>query len=166
MRTFVLFLIGLTFGGAGGFVYAAANGITLDGHDHASHGAVDHAAMGHGGGDHAAMHDTPLDVAAADAPRLEIAVTKDPMSGYNLHVMPTQFAFAPEGASKAHIDGQGHAHVYANGVKLGRLYGAWMHLDQLPKGAVEISVTLNSNDHRPFAVNGQPISATQTITVD
>lgn len=166
MRTFVLFLIGLTFGGAGGFVYAAANGITLDGHDHASHGAVDHAAMGHGGGDHAAMHDTPLDVAAADAPRLEIAVTKDPMSGYNLHVMPAKFAFAPEGASKAHIDGQGHAHVYANGVKLGRLYGAWMHLDQLPKGAVEISVTLNSNDHRPFAVNGQPISATQTITVD
>lgn len=166
MRTLVLFLIGLTFGAAGGFVYAAANGITLDGHDHASHGGMDHAAMGHGSEDHAAMHDTPLEVVAADAPALKIMVSKDPMAGYNLHVMPTNFKFAPEDASKAHIAGEGHAHVYANGTKLGRLYGPWMHLDQLPKGAVEISVTLNTNDHRPFAVNGQPVAASQTITVD
>lgn len=166
MRTLALFLIGLTFGAAGGFVYAAANGITLDGHDHASHGTMDHGAMDHGGGDHAAMHDTPLDLPASTAPSLEITVSKDPMAGYNLHLMPEKFAFAPQAASKAHVDGEGHAHVYANGVKLGRLYGPWMHLDQLPKGAVEVSVTLNTNDHRPFSVNGQPVMAMQTITVD
>ena len=102
MRTFMLFVIGLTFGAAGGFVYAAANGFTFDGHDHADpaqHAGMDHAAMGHGAMDHSMMHDQPLEIDAASAPRLDIMLTKDPMAGYNLHVMVENFAFAPESAS-------------------------------------------------------------------
>lgn len=164
MRTFMLFLIGLTFGAAGGFVYAAANGFTLDGHDHAD--PAHHAGLDHGNMDHAMMHDQPIDVDPANAPTLGIEVTPDPMAGYNLHVTVTDFAFAPQAASLAHVQGEGHAHVYANGVKLGRLYGPWMHLVDLPSGNVEIAVTLNGNDHRPFALSGVPIKATTTITVD
>jgi len=46
-----LLAVGLVFGGGIGFTIAAANGITLDGHDHAAHGAMtgmDHSAMDHG----------------------------------------------------------------------------------------------------------------------
>lgn len=164
MRTFMLFLIGLTFGAAGGFVVAAANGITLDGHDHTD--AAHHGAAGHAGMAHAMMHDQPLDISADQAPTLDIAVIKDPMTGYNLHVMVDGFAFAPKSASLPHAAGEGHAHVYANGAKIGRLYSAWMHLDALPKGDVEIEVTLNTNDHRPMAVNGTPIAARTTVAVD
>lgn len=167
MRTFMLFFIGLIFGAAGGFVYAAANGFTLDGHDHADpahHGGI--AGMDHSNMDHAMMHEQPIDLDAAVAPNLEIAVTVDPMAGYNLHVMVSDFVFSPRAASLAHVSGEGHAHVYANGVKLGRLYGPWMHLDNLPSGDVEIAVTLNSNDHRPLAVSGEPIRAATTITVE
>ncbi len=172
MRTFVLFLIGLTFGAASGFVLAAGNGITFDGHDHADaaqHGGMvgtDHATVGHGNMDHAMMHDLPLEMDATVAPSLDIMVMKDPMSGYNLHVMVGNFSFAPKSASLAHVDGKGHAHVYANGVKLGRLYGPWMHLDSLPKGDVKIEVTLNTNDHRPLTVDGTPIAAKTTVTVE
>ena len=162
MRTFVLFLIGLTFGAAGGFVVAAGNGITFDGHDHAA--AAHHEGVA--GMDHAMMHDQPLEMDAAAAPSLDIMVIQDPMSGYNLHVMASNFIFAPESASLAHVNGEGHAHVYANGVKLGRLYGPWMHLDSLPKGDIEIEVTLNTNDHRPLAVDGTPIAAKITVTVE
>ncbi|QUJ76328.1 hypothetical protein KDD17_15750 [Sulfitobacter albidus] len=164
MRTLALFLIGVTFGGAGGFVYAAANGITLDGHDHSD--PAHHGGMQHGDGDHAMLHDTPRDVDPASAPTLAVEVTADPMAGYNLHVMAERFRYAPRAASGPHVAGEGHAHVYANGVKLGRLYGPWMHLENLPKGEVEITVTLNANDHRPLAIAGAPIAASTTVTVD
>ncbi len=159
-RTLALFVIGLIFGGGIGFTIAAGNGVTFDGHDHldpALHGADT---------DHAMMHDTPIDVPAADAPQIMILVTPDPMAGYNLHVTVENFAFSPQNASLDNITGQGHAHIYINGNKLGRLYGAWMHLDALPKGKVAIKVTLNTNDHRPIAVDGTAISAVQTITVE
>ncbi|WP_232222857.1 hypothetical protein [Sulfitobacter guttiformis] len=165
----MLFVIGLTFGAAGGFVVAAANGITFDGHDHAqigAHAGMDHAAMGHGDMDHSAVHDQAFEVAADIAPELEVMVMKDPMAGYNLNVMVKDFIFSPTSASLAHVPGEGHAHVYVNGVKLSRLYGEWMHLDALPKGTVEIEVSLNTNDHRPLAVNGVPIEAKTTITVE
>lgn len=164
MRTFMLFLIGITFGAAGGFVVAAANGITFDGHDHSD--PAHHAGMDHGGTDHAAMHDQPLELDAATAPDLRIIVTKDPMAGHNLQVITERFTFAPDAASREHVAGQGHAHVYANGVKLGRLYGPWMHLDALPAGPVEVSVTLNANDHRQFTTGGKPVMAKTQINVE
>ncbi|KEJ90521.1 hypothetical protein [Sulfitobacter donghicola] len=172
MRALVLFLIGLTFGAAGGFVVAAANGIVFEGHDHsdpahhAGMAGMDHAAMGHGDMDHEMMHDQPLEVDAAHAPVVEITVHQDPMDGFNLHVITQNFTFSPRSASLAHTAGEGHAHVYANGVKLGRLYGSWMHLTGLPKGEVEIEVTLNTNDHRPLSVDGTPVAAKTTVTVE
>jgi hypothetical protein len=169
-RTRPLFLIGLLFGGGIGFSIAAGNGITFDGHDHddaAQHGAtgMDHANMDHGGDDHAMLHDTPLVVPASKAPRLSVIVMPDPMSGYNLHVTTENFSFSPQNASRDHVPGEGHAHVYVNSQKLARLYGHWMHLDALPVGEVTVDVTLNTNDHRPFAVDGTNIKSSVTLTV-
>lgn len=162
-RLFSLFVIGLLFGGGIGFTIAAGNGITFDGHDHSNPA---HHGMDHGDAAHAMMHDTPLDVPAADAPQLSIMLHPDPMAGWNLHVMTDKFEFSPQNASLENVTGEGHAHVYINGTKHSRLYGAWAHLENLPKGEVEISVSLNTNDHRPLAVDGTPITASQTITVE
>lgn len=150
-----LLVIGLIFGGGIGFTIAAANGITLDGHDHGAHGAV-----GHGGMDHAEVLSL---VPSATAPTLAVAVTADPVSGYNLHIMTENFTFSPENASLDHVDGEGHAHVYINGLKLGRFYGPWVHLDGLPEGDVSVEVTLNANDHRALSVGDAPLA--QTITI-
>ena len=170
-RGLALFVIGLVFGGGIGFVIAAGNGITFDGHDHADAAAhdgtqIDHATTGNENTGHAGMHDTPRDVPAVDAPKVSMMLMPDPMTGYNLRVTVDNFAFNPEGASRAAVPGQGHAHVYINGEKLGRLYGEWLHIASLPKGDVTVSVTLNSNDHRPLAVNGTLISASTTLTVE
>lgn len=170
-RSLALFAIGLVFGGGIGFVVAAGNGITFDGHDHAdpathSGAQMDHAAMGNGDIDHAAMHDTPMEVSAENAPTVAMMLKPDPLAGYNLRVTVDRFAFSPEGASLAHQPGQGHAHVYINGEKLSRLYGEWMHIASLPKGKVTVEVTLNSNDHRPLAVNGTPISTSMSLNVE
>ncbi|WP_299886911.1 hypothetical protein [uncultured Ruegeria sp.] len=162
-RSLALFAIGLIFGGGAGFVLAAANGVTFDGHDHsdpAHHGGHQAEAAAH---DHSAMINLP---AGPNAPSMKIAVVKDPMAGWNLHVLPQNFEFAPESASAADQPGKGHAHVYANGLKLARLYGNWMHLADLPKGEVEIEVSLNSNSHSQLMVDGVPVSASQVIQVD
>lgn len=162
-RSLALFAIGLVFGGGAGFVLAAANGVTFDGHDHADpnqHGGSHAEAMAH---DHSTAINLP---AGQDAPGLEIAVTQDPMAGWNLHVMPQNFRFAPENASAADNPGEGHAHVYVNGTKLARLYGNWMHISDLPKGEVEIKVSLNANSHSPLMVEDIPVSASLTVQVD
>ena len=159
MRTLALFAIGLIFGGGIGFTVAAGMGVTFDGHDHsdpAHHGATSHTMD----------HDTPLEVDPANAPTLNIALSKDPMSGYNLHVSVTDFEFSPQQASRANADGQGHAHVYVNGEKQGRLYGPWLHLAALPQGEVTVEVTLNANNHQPLSVNGAAIKASTTVEVE
>jgi hypothetical protein len=163
-RSLALFAIGLIFGGGIGFAIAASSGVTFDGHDHGDPAA--HGGMDHGGADHARMHSQPIALAAEDAPSVAIRVTPDPMSGHNLYVETEGFAFAPQNASGDNQPGEGHAHVYVNGTKIGRLYGSWLHLPDLPSGEVTVEVTLNANDHRPFAVNGAPITAREVLTVE
>ncbi|EKE45376.1 hypothetical protein OCGS_0466 [Oceaniovalibus guishaninsula JLT2003] len=155
-RSIPLLLIGLVFGGGIGFTVAAANGVTLGGHDHAD--PAHHAgAASH---DHAALLSLPQ---GPDAPTLDVNLTRDPVAGWNLHMRTANFAFAPQSAGLAHRAGQGHAHVYVNGAKIGRFYGPWVHLDALPDGPVEVAVTLNANDHRALAVNGTPVARRLTI---
>lgn len=162
-RSLALFAIGVVFGGIAGFVVAAGNEITLSGHDHsdpAHHGPANKTKM--------AIHDHAKTLPIADpahAPRLEVSVTNDPHGGWNLHLKTSNFRFAPEKASKANVDGEGHAHLYANGEKLARVYGHWFHIAKLPKGTNTLTVTLNSNDHRALTVGGRIIEKTITVTV-
>jgi hypothetical protein len=96
---------------------------------------------------------------------VDVEVTPDAKAGANLHVTATGFRWAPEHASGDHVDGEGHAHVYIDDEKLGRLYGEWMHLD-LDAGDHDIRVTLNSNDHRDYLVDGATVEASARVTVD
>ena len=86
--------------------------------------------------------------------------TPDAMAGVNLQVVATGFRWAPEHASGQAVEGEGHAHVYVDGKKVGRLYGEWMHLS-LPTGRHEVRVSLNGNDHEDL----QP-AVEQTVVVD
>lgn len=161
-RALALLLIGLVFGGGIGFVIAAANGVTLDGHDHTTdHGTMGHSALGGDGGDH---DHSELVEATGAAPTLMVHVMPDPVSGWNLHLMTENFTFNAAAAGAAHVDGEGHAHVYADGVKLARIYGNWFHIPSLPEGDVTVLVTLNANDHRRIGVSGAPVEASITVT--
>ncbi len=117
-------------------------------------------------GGHSHGDDDVVDVADGDTvPSVELAVFEDPKSGWNLQVSVENFTITPENASTEHVDGEGHMHIYVDGEKLTRLYGEWWHLNGLTEGDHEVMVELSANDHRPYAVGGEPIVATATISV-
>ncbi|HIA92123.1 TPA: hypothetical protein EYO12_03345 [Candidatus Saccharibacteria bacterium] len=113
-------------------------------------------------------HDHVLfDVDAADAPMvMNVRVTPDAMAGWNISFDTENFTFAPENASSSHVAGQGHAHLYIDGEKITRLYANNYYISELGDvGEHEIEVTLNTNDHQTYSVNGEEIAALTTVTV-
>lgn len=149
--------------------------VGLTANDHRSYGVdgeaivdtVEFAVPAHAHDAHA--HDPAEPVEGVDfegeAPTLALMVEDDHSAGWNVFVTVDGFTLSVEHASGDHVAGEGHLHLYANGQKLGRLYGEATHLSALPEGTVEISVVAYTNDHRPYLADGQPISAAATIEV-
>lgn len=145
MRALLLFLIGLIFGGAGG--YLAAGGMGDSAHDHASHAGGTHDRL------------TPWD---GPAPALDLMLMPDSDTSASLQINAPGFTFDPANAGQPATQGTGHAHIYVDGEKVMRAYSNWVHLDHLSPGAV-IRVTLNANDHSQWSTGDQPIAAEVTV---
>lgn len=147
MRALLLFVIGLLFGGAGGFLIGGGLGET-PGHDHAGHADAAHT------------HENATEWNGA-TPTLSLALMPDTGTNLNLHILADGFAFDPIAVNGDAVQGTGHAHVYVNGVKVARAYGPFMHLEDVPEGAT-IRVTLNANDHSLWVKDGSPLAAEVT----
>jgi hypothetical protein len=153
-----MLLIGLIFGALAGFLLAAAYGVTLDGHDHATdhdHNTTETTALH--------SHEEMLKLANdGNAPTIAVDLHADPAGGWNIELRTTNFRFSPEHVSQDHQDGEGHAHAYLNGQKIARLYGHWMQLPTVKSGDV-VAVGLYSNDHKVLSVGQKAIFAAVTI---
>ena len=103
-------------------------------------------------------------VEAPEGMSVSLQMIADSVSGYNLRIVTEGFRFAPESAGAAHVPGEGHAHLYVNGVKT-RVYSEWFHLDGLAPGTHEVRVTLNANDHSPYAVGGVMLEDSLSLQV-
>jgi len=97
---------------------------------------------------------------------ISIEVTKDSMKGYNLFLVTNDFTFTPRAAGQSAVIGQGHAHLYVNGVKVTRLYGNSFYLGNLKNGHNHVKVTLNSDDHRAYVYKDTSVSASAMVIVD
>ncbi len=164
-KTFMFLIIGLFFGFGGGVLVAASTGVQMEAHDHSD-------PTQHGGttGDHDADHDgmdhSKLTEIKGPAPELSITLHPDGASSRNLQINVSNFRFSPDNVNGANMPGEGHAHIYVNGVKLARIYGSWFHLSDLSAGEHEIRVTLNANDHSHLAVDGKAIEAVTKVTIE
>jgi len=145
MRSIILLVIGLFFGTGIGFLL----GKPATEHDHASHADANH--------DHSA-----LTAWNGPAPDIALQLFHDSGDAQNLLIDITGFTFTPEAVNTAAVDGTGHAHVYVDGVKIGRAYGPWMLLDNAPSGST-VRVTLNANDHTAWGLGDTPIVAEITL---
>ncbi len=112
-----------------------------------------------GAGEAKAHVHAPLEVADPTAvPTLSLEISEE-AAGSTLHLVTARFRFAPEHADGAHVEGEGHAHLYVDGRKVGRIYAPWHFLPALPPGQHVVRVTLNTNDHREYAAMGQVVAA-------
>ncbi len=105
-----------------------------------------------------------LDVSGLEnIPAIKIKLQPDAKSGWNLQIITENFEFAPDQVNQPHQMGKGHAHLYIDGKKIGRLYAHWRHISALSVGKHQIKVTLNTNDHQDYAKNGVVIGAALEI---
>ena len=123
----------------------------------------DMAGSSHDGSGHH-DHGSTLEVAeGVPVPTVAIEVAEDPVDGWNLRILTTDFKIVPENVSTAHVDGEGHMHLYIDGEKVSRLYGEWHHIGPLAPGEHEVRVELSANDHSAMAVDGDIIDAIAVI---
>ena len=94
-----------------------------------------------------------------------IEVIKESPDSYNLYVEIANWTFTPENTGGPTVANQGHAHVFIDGRKAGRMYGNWFHLGALKPGSHQIAITLNGNDHTDFIANDKLLGGETSITV-
>lgn len=98
---------------------------------------------------------------------VSVAITAEPdaQGGVDVQIATEGFQFAPDSVDQPHTPGAGHAHIYVDGVKLGRVFEADYHIDPLSPGQREIRVSLNTNDHSDLVYGGAKVESTVTVTV-
>ena len=118
--------------------------------------------------------DTPMDMLTHDpsqvinldpegAPTVTLNVFPLPDGSFNLQLRTSNFTFTPQNIDKAPVLGEGHAHLYVDGVKIARLYGEWSHVPTLPPDSDLLTVSLYANNHQGFAVDGEIISSSVSL---
>lgn len=106
-------------------------------------------------------------VPADEAPAIQkFEVDSDPVGGWNIHLRTRGFEFTPANVGETAKYGEGHAHLHIDGEKYTRIYSPWFHLPAhaLSRGEHTLKVTLNADDHRTWAVDGEPVQATSRVT--
>ncbi len=102
----------------------------------------------------------------AKVPTVELRARRDAGGGVTLELVTSNFRFTPQATGGERVAGEGHAHLYIDGRKAGRIYGHWHYLPRLPSGRHELRVTLNANDHGRLIVHGKPIEASVEVDSD
>lgn len=157
MNPIITGIILLLVGFGGGFFVAGSNNVA---HHDDAHMAGEHEGHGHA---HGTLEEVPQ---GSPVPTVALEVLEDPKGGWNAKITTTNFRFAPENVSTEHILGEGHAHIYVDGVKINRMYGPWYHLGNLSEGSREVRVELSANNHNAYAVNGERIEDIVTVVVE
>lgn len=151
----------MKFNEAGAYQFSSTTHSWMGGMVTVVGGDADHVdAGGHdesGGHSHmTAESDIPLGV--------DIDITVEETGGLNVHIMTDGFRWAPENVNGADAPGEGHAHLYVDGVK-NRVYGPHYYINPLEPGSHHIRVTLNTNSHADLTVNGFGVESTAMVVV-
>lgn len=96
---------------------------------------------------------------------LDITAQVDNDGGVHVAIQTEGWQWEPEEVNGANQDGAGHAHIYADGVKLTRVYGNYHYIPALEPGTREIKVSLNSNDHSELTWQGDMLESAVSVTV-
>ena len=100
------------------------------------------------------------------APTVSLSATETGPGSYDLNIDVANFTFIDENAPAEPVDGEGHLHLYVDGRVTSMLYSDAGHVEDLAPGEHELRVELSAADHQPWLIDGEPIDATTTVTVE
>ena len=89
----------------------------------------------------------------------------DDHGGVDVQITTEGWLWTPDNVDGEHVPGEGHAHIYVDGVKIDRVYGPSYHLDGLEPGERQVRVTLNSNSHDELTYGGNTVEAVSIVTI-
>lgn len=106
-------------------------------------------------------------VEVTEAPTITVNAIEDSsaVGSYIIQIETTNFVFAPLAVNGEHQMNHGHAHIYVDGKKVNRVYGEWYQLSGLTPGTHTIKVTLSTNDHQLYAVDGVDVADSVEVIV-
>ncbi len=142
------------------FVADTAGAFGINFHVFAAAGAPRNA-----GGDHHHGAAAPQQVISAAPVSVKITAEPDANGGVYVRITTEGFRFAPDLVDQDHTPGAGHAHIYLDGEKLGRVFADEYHIAVVPPGEREIRVSLNTNNHSELVFDGAKVTAAATVTV-
>ena len=152
-QTLLIYIVGFFIFGAG-YIFALQFGVAFSSHDHSTgYGKIKNQENMH-------KHET-LEI--TDNIEFDFELIQENSNKWNIFLNIKGLKFSPENVGKQHVDGQGHAHVFVDGVKHGRMYSNWYHLGSIDFGS-KITVTLNSNNHKAFIKAGELVEVTHLLT--
>lgn len=112
-------------------------------------------------------HDMSQGVEVDPAPEISFAsAPKVDAEGFEITVALEDFRFVRAADDAEHVSNEGHAHVYLNGLKLGRLYKDSYEIGALLPGNYVLRIALNSNDHRPYLADGKLLETVFEFQID
>ena len=117
------------------------------------------------GGGHTHAADDAVEAPSDMGVSLHVEPDAHSAGGFNVRIDASGFAFAPDSVNREHVAGEGHAHIYVDGAKIGRVYSPWFFLGGLAPGEHEVRVTLTANTHQPYERDGEPLAASAVVTV-
>ena len=99
-------------------------------------------------------HGTSNGIHLDPSPEITLMALNGPNAqGADISLNVENFIFVRVADDAPHVANEGHAHIYLNGLKLGRLYDTMFTLGAIPTGTYDLLVGLNSNTHQPY-MNG------------
>ncbi len=134
-------------------VYLSVTKVAEHGHGDDASASGQHAAMAH----EALESEVPISVS--------IMTEVDDRGGVDVQVMTEGWLWTPDNVDGDHIPGEGHAHIYVDGVKIDRVYGPNYYLEALEPGERQIRLTLNANSHEELTYNGKSVEAVAVVAV-
>ncbi len=99
-------------------------------------------------------------------PEVTMTVREDATEGWIVILETKHFKFVADAPEPVHVPGEGHGHLYINGLKLQRMYGPEAAIGALPPGSHTVMVTLNNNTHMSYESPDGPVAATAFIEVE
>ena len=131
-----------------------SNQTTSSAHSEGSDSSADH----HGSADLASIEsEVPISIS--------FTTEVDDTGGVNIHIVTEGWLWTPDNVDGEHVPGEGHAHIYVDGVKIDRIYGPTYYLEGIEPGEREVRVSLNSNSHDELTYGGNAVEAVSMVEI-